>query len=285
MKNKSFTLIELLVVIVIIGILSGVILISISGYTEKARLAKAQAFSTTTQAQLGYDMVTEWKFDNPSDLGEDTWKNNNGVLTGTTFNTEASGECVSGGCLTFDGVDDFIQASQTFTGFTGITLSAWIKPSDTAGRNIFNSNPFILHYRGAGFYLRDTSNGASGYLGWSPAPNSNEWSYVVATWESPSSGGDGKMRIYLNGEKQATELVYSGGTTGTLKSGAFSLGKYFNTGQIWFKGLIDEVKVFRAGLPISKIKQQYVAGLDSLLSKNLISKEEYNKKVELLGKN
>jgi len=70
-KNKSFTLIELLVVIVIIGILAGVIMISTSSSIDKANFAKAQTFSNTVQEELLLNLVSEWTFDNSSNIGED----------------------------------------------------------------------------------------------------------------------------------------------------------------------------------------------------------------------
>ena len=41
-KNKGFTLIELLVVIAVIGLLSSIVLVSMKGTREKARVAKTQ---------------------------------------------------------------------------------------------------------------------------------------------------------------------------------------------------------------------------------------------------
>ena len=43
LKNKGFTLIELLVVIAVIGLLSSIVLVSMKGVREKARIAKAQS--------------------------------------------------------------------------------------------------------------------------------------------------------------------------------------------------------------------------------------------------
>ncbi|MGI6340770.1 MAG: hypothetical protein ACOX0B_01015 [Minisyncoccales bacterium] len=46
---------------------------------------------------------------------------------------------------------------------------------------------------------------------------------------------------------------------------------------------MDDVRIYNAALSSSQIKQNYIAGLGSLLSKELISKEEYNARIEALS--
>ena len=70
----AFTLIELLVVIAIIGILSGLIITTMSGATESARIAKLKVYSNSVRNTLGANLVSEWKFDNSN--ANDSWGSN-----------------------------------------------------------------------------------------------------------------------------------------------------------------------------------------------------------------
>jgi prepilin-type N-terminal cleavage/methylation domain-containing protein len=51
-KQKAFTLLELLVVITIIGILSSIVIVSMSGSTDSANIAKGKAYSQQIHALL-----------------------------------------------------------------------------------------------------------------------------------------------------------------------------------------------------------------------------------------
>ena len=290
-NKKSFTLIEMLVVIAIIGILSGVILISTSGSTDKARLAKAQAFATTTQTQLGYDLISEWKFDNSSNPGEDTWKANDfNNISGATYKESTLGECASGGCYSFDGEDDCI-ISQNKLGLSGnadFTISFWAYwAGDTwvsnhvsaVGNSTYSDNSGIS----TTFY-----NGRMALDFWNKryratnALSVKKW-YFLAFVKSPGIIST-TTRLYVdggmvNGAMEGTDILP------TTRDASVVIGRLnISTGR-WWDGMIDDVRIYKKSLTSSQIKQQYVAGLDSMLAKNLISKEEYNEKVELLAKN
>ncbi len=291
-RLKSFTLIEILVVIIIVGILASLVLFSTNDAFDKQKRMEVLNLTEGLKGKNVDLLVSEWNFDGPTSAEaaatnndvKDSWGYNHGDITGHAPTVKTGEDCVSGKCLYFDGVDDYIQLGEATSKFTGVTVSLWINPSDTGSRNLFNSNPLILHYRGAGFYLRIDGGGTCGYLGWSPAPSANKWSYVVATWNNPLIG-DGQMRLYIDGVKQGTELACAGGTYGRVNSGTLTIGHYFNTSQVWYKGLIDEVRVYNKGLSISEVKQNYVAGLDSMLKNGAILKEDYNKRMLNLAKN
>jgi len=128
--KQAFTLIELLVVIAIIGILSSLIVVSMSGVTQKANIAKAQVFSNSLRNSLMLNLVSEWKFDEGTGTSTfDNWQVKTGTISGSIWKTETS--CVYKNCLQFD-TDDYVSAS-------GVSLSGdyslegWVKMETAAG--------------------------------------------------------------------------------------------------------------------------------------------------------
>ncbi|MFA5431278.1 MAG: type II secretion system protein [Candidatus Paceibacterota bacterium] len=110
--KTAFTLIELLVVIAIIGILSGLIVVSMSGVTEKANIAKSQVFSNSLRNSLMINTVSQYNFNDISDakIGtnpvaadiKDSWGSNNGTSVGGNPIIRGGSDCVTGKCMEFN---------------------------------------------------------------------------------------------------------------------------------------------------------------------------------------
>jgi len=119
-RKSGFTLIELLVVIAIVGILAGLAVVNMSGATEAARIAKLKVYSNSIRSSLMGDRVSEWRFDDGSGATtSDVVSMNNGILTNFNFDTtdgwRSGSSCVSGGCLEFDGANDYVNAGNACT--------------------------------------------------------------------------------------------------------------------------------------------------------------------------
>ena len=225
-KQKSFTLIELLVVIVIIGILAGVIMISTSSSIDKANFAKAQAFSSTIQNELLSNLVSEWTFDEPEEGGKtkDTWGNNHGKLgdginsyTFPTYKDSSSGQCVSGGCYSFDGTNDYIECGNSATlKNENFTVTIWFNTNDLVG----NSYSRYLIGNGQdynpsrGFGLTSGANALKFWVGAGLTAYQNDlntplvgnkWYFTTVTYEK----GIGS-KLYLNGERKNSTGSFKG---------------------------------------------------------------------------
>ena len=270
-------------------------MISTSSSIDKANFAKAQTFSNTVQEELLLNLVSEWTFDNPSNIGEDTWGNNNGTLYNfanpatATSGLASANECVSNTCLRFDGVDDYINVSSssilagdqlTFVLWNyGIDLrassaiEARMAPATDSSYRVLNVHlPWhdsVVYFDAGGntydrIYKAVTN---SQYQGW------HYWAFT-------KNSTTGEMKIFLDGIKwhSGTSL------TKTIQAPLYvTIGGYINGGGNFHRGLMDELRIYNSTLSQTVFRKNYVAGLNSLLSKNLISKQEYNERINELA--
>jgi len=257
----------------------------LSGGTDKARVAKGQAFSAKIGIELADSVVSKWNFNEATGTtAKDAWGENNGTLGGGTpdyYPTwRSGGDCVSGNCLQFDGDNDYVEVvSNKSLKPTTITIEAWIKLIDsTLRRQLFltkwygyscetdtNHRPF--------FRIR---NGGDSPLGESLTVG--DWYYFVGVYDPSTNAERQGNTLYINGECIGTNL----NSNPIIHSDSvLRIGEY--TGGLPWGGFIDEVSIYNSAVTISQVQSNYLAGLDRLLSNGAISKSEYNQRIKKLS--
>ncbi|MGI6341047.1 MAG: LamG-like jellyroll fold domain-containing protein [Minisyncoccales bacterium] len=304
-NNKSFTLIELLVVIVIIGILAGVVMISTSSSIDKANIAKLKVFEESVQNNLAANMVSAWDADHVNKDGtswtlNDKWGNNHGtfydgteVVCSDTVCPQIVNDNQMGNVLSFDGVNDYIDCGNSDTlkkiG-SEITAVAWIKRlnTDSLNRKYIFSNDRDMNPPSGGFSLYVTHDNKIGGM---IAKNSNSGKLILEgnlvpfeKWQQIVFIFNGK-KIILFQDGNKFESVEIANDSIELAPYNFRIGIMAYNAPTYYKfnGLIKEIKIYNEALPDAQIKQNYIAGLNSMLTNGNISKQEYNERINNLA--
>jgi len=294
--KKAFTLIELLVVIAIIGILSGLIVVSMNGVTDKAKIAKSQVFSNSLKNALMANLVSEWKFDGSTvDGGSatvndllDTWSNtNNGtIVNAPTIKTGSN--CVSGSCLSFDGINDYIDLgsnSSTSLSLPIATISIWIKPTNRINNQEIiskhlsdNSASVKLQFNGNNYLQMYTLSGGGNDNAPTILITDSNWHQIVIVL------GDNGAKGYLDGiEKYNQPTLLRGldiAPASNVWFGARPPGAIAGT---FYNGYMDEVRIYSTSISTSQIKEQYYADLNNLLANHGIAMVEYIERIKTLS--
>lgn len=297
--KQAFTLIELLVVIAIIGILSSLIVVSMSGVTQRATVAKAQVFSNSLKNSLMMNIISEWKL-NEGTIGSavvagdvlDTWSTNNAVTVGSGPIVMGGGDCVLGKCIQFDGIDDYIDFGDMpiIENKNILTVSFWAKPITLSSLRAMVSKAAALVTENSLVIETGLSTGNSIILGVGDAATDNyavttagtisagSWYHVLMAYDGTQTGNGNRLKSYINGVAQSMGFV------GTIPSSLQATNTNFNFGRLsnstrYFNGLIDDVRMYNAVIPTSQIKEQYYVGLNNLLASGSISQIEYLERI------
>ena len=279
--RKAFTLIELLVVIAIIGILSSLIVVSMSGVTEKANIAKSQVFSNSLRNSLMLNIVSEYKMDGNAN---DSWGTNNGTINSVPVITP---DCVSGSCYYFDGGDDYISIpdSNTLDITDAMTLEVWVNITSLQANNYeyiirkTAAEPnqatlygLLMGYNNAivRFFLWTENNaGCVNAVDSISTLSLSKWYHLVATYDYISH----ISKMYINGVLDNSSSTIA---TGKIRVNTNTLYlSHRQDGTLYFNGLMDGVRIYNSAMPNSQIKESYYSGLNSLLINGGITQEDY----------
>jgi hypothetical protein len=219
-------------------------------------------------------LVSYWKFDGDA---SDSIGGNNGNI----YEAVLSGG-ILGNSYSFDGTNDYIQTSllNSFDDWQKGTVSAWVKCGQDCpvgaivaytSKDVSTSNFFYRVNKGL-----EVAWNPSGTTSWniitSSVPiNDNKWHYLAFV-----SDGMSRTKIYLDGIEQPTTFTNS--TKGSDSdfiadiNGINSYNHHISMGVLnrrapgnWFKGLIDEVKIYNYALTTDEIKKEY----DSILNTSI----------------
>ncbi len=302
--SNSFTLIEILVVIVVIGILSAFILVSVGSITESANIARGKAFADSIDNSLLLSRKSYWKIDESSGVSiSDNWGTNICTINGFADTTAGYGDthnsgwmssnnCVSGTCTKFDKVDDYIDCGDPDSLSFGnglvdspFSISLWTKiSSDTVNGGLIakasdsNIGEYYLYVVAPTFYFRLVDNSQAAFMGVqrSGIPLAS-WVHVFTTYDGTSTNAG--IKIYFNGIQQTTALTNSGTYIATENTAvSLRIGRRDSL----IKGLIDDVKIYNEVISSSEIQSNYYAELNKLLRNKHISLREYADKLSEL---
>ena len=228
------------------------------GGTDYARFEAGSNLALWTNAS---GLVGYWSFDEGSGttVNDLSGRGNVGTLqNGPTWTTGRVG-----GALSFDGVNDLVSvldsASLNITGT--ITIEAWIK---TTSASVDFSSTIIT--KGSGAYFLTTGEytfttprvtgflwigGAWHFLRGNTPINDGNWHHAVMTYNGSH------LKVYRNGILDAVPRAVSGAIG--VDSRPLNIGRYLGTSSLFFRGSIDEVRIYNRALSATEIMASFNA--------------------------
>ncbi|MCK4392185.1 S8 family serine peptidase, partial [Candidatus Bipolaricaulota bacterium] len=187
-------------------------------------------------------LVGHWRFNEGtgSTVGDSSGLGNDGVIHGASWtHTSPDGSWA----LSFDGVNDYVEApdAASLDVMGAITIEAWIQPAvnlpDGAAHVLVSKrgSGYELKISKKGYLLLYINNGVAVRTGLVPL-NAGTWYYIAASYVSGTSNG----HIYLD-QVDVTSSVTP--LTLTTNNRPLVIGRQANTGDTYFRGVMDEVRI------------------------------------------
>lgn len=240
-----------------------------SSYSGDCTVTAVCDGKTINKGIIKTSAVGIWCFENNAiDI---SGNNNNGTLSGSP--SYISGK--SGSCLSFDGSNDYVSvphsSSLSLYGSNGLTLEAWVYfPSAWSGARILEKSPapdfdyaIFAGSDSAGYTHKNGAASCIAYSG-SGSLSTGRWYHIVGVYEGKFEGtvennfisdlDDGRGRIYVDTVMKNRGRVWRGGIN--RHSQPLNIGRAVD-GTNYFKGYIDEIRIYNRILSDVEIKRNY----------------------------
>jgi hypothetical protein len=202
------------------------------------------------------DYLNYWNLDETTGtLANDSAGGDTATVAGATWSSAGK----INGCLSFNGLDNYAQVTNTIGG--DFSISFWVKTTQAAGTGQWYGGRCLVDgYVAPGFNDFGTSlNGSTFAFGTgnpdmtiasTTAINDGAWHQCVATREQD----DGALAIYVDGSLQAT------GTGGTNLLGAATYLRFGSrqSGANYFNGSLDDIRIYNRVLGSSEVTALYL---------------------------
>ncbi|MBT8303610.1 MAG: LamG domain-containing protein, partial [Bacteroidia bacterium] len=181
------------------------------------------------------------------------------ALGGDLDYRDAIDEYYPSATLDFDGIDDHVGTSSFMTGYQDATIMAWIKldPTFSTNGDVAGQSMFRMFINGGNrklqsYIITNQNNSAYGTSS-TEALTLNQWYHVAMSY----TGATGALKMYINGnlDKQVTIPAGTLSTNATYTSHDFNIGRHSRLNNYFFKGCIDEVRVFDTVLTDHQLQQ------------------------------
>jgi len=219
--------------------------------------------SASAHAGLNDGLVAYYPFN--GNANDESGNGRNGTVYGAILARDRFGNASS--AYSFDGVNDFIEASSTGLPTAERTVSLWFYANTVSTRPIIfgyggNGSPgtswwMNINHGGTPAYVLGVHYNQSAYLYYYYTQQPvGEWIHYVAT-TSPTGS-----RIFINGELKASNTRYINNTYVNGRELAIGVGVSgygsapFTDGNVkYFNGLVDDIRIYNRALSEYEIKQ------------------------------
>lgn len=234
--------------------------------TEVADLYVQNNYAQVNASQerlVANGLVGYWSFDGNDVIGTTAYDRSGQGNNGTLTNGPLMARGRVGQALSFDGVSQSVEMSNVTSAARNVSMSAWFRTADyTADRQVivYNGNGGTNGY-GVIINMEGESDGSLrvlyGGVAWFDTGvdiTDSSWHHVAL---SISSDGTPVKNVYLDGS-----LIYTNGASvpGTPGTGTGIGNDHSGTNTPFFKGQIDEVRIYDRVLDAMEVKTLYGAG-------------------------
>lgn len=257
-NKKAFTLIEALLVISIIGILSGIFVMSVIAYLDNARVAKAMNFASSIERAMAVNSKGKWNFNDAESgkIKDFSGQENEGVVFGTETTDDTPQKIIGSGsgekALVFSSSDDYVDfgISPDLKPSGEMTVSLWFKVFDYPSGNAIMQGDYSTDFKGYAIGIGNDGNlffwlsvnDPAQRIALTSYPNpvsKNKWHHAVFTFNGT------KAKLYLDAKK-IKEYSFASVVSISVSSGPNYLGKgSFSPSN--FNGIIKDSQIYNKG--------------------------------------